>query len=80
MIKEEDTLTNTIFTDEEIMGLTKVTPQIASSYLGVPVRNIQEGMQNNVLPIGYAYKKNEWVYVIMPERLIRWKHGLDMAI
>ena len=72
-------LSKTNYTDEEIMELSKVTPQIASFYLGVPVRNIQEGMQNNVLPIGYAYKKNEWVYVIMPERLIRWKHGLDMA-
>lgn len=73
MIKEN-------YTDDEIMELSRVTPQVASNYLRVPVRNIQEGMQNNKLPIGYAYKKNEWVYIIMPERLIRWKHGLDIAM
>ena len=72
-------MTNT-YSDNEIMELSRVTPQVASDYLGVPVRNIQEGMQNDKLPIGYAYKKSEWVYVIMPERLVRWKHGFDMAV
>ena len=73
-------MTKTTYTDDEIMSLSRITPQIAACYLGVPVRNIQEGMQFEKLPIGYSYKKNEWVYVIMPERLVRWKHGLDMAM
>jgi len=67
------------YSDEEILELSRVSPQVASAYLGVPVRNIQEGMQNEKIPIGYAYKKSEWVYVIMPERLVKWKHGLDMS-
>lgn len=71
---------NSHYTDKEIMEISKITPQIASSYLGISVRNIQEGMQNDKLPIGYAYKRNEWVYVIMPERMIRYKHGFDMAV
>ena len=71
---------NSHYTDEEIMEISKITPQIASRYLGISVRNVQEGMQNDKLPIGYAYKRNEWVYVIMPDRIIRYKHGLDMAM
>ena len=67
IIMEADILIKTKYSDSEIMELSKITPMIASIYLGIPVRNIQEGMQNDKLPIGYAYKKNEWDYVIIPE-------------
>lgn len=69
----------TTYTDEDIMSMTRVTPQVASCYLGIPVRNIHEGMQENKIPIGYSYKKSEWVYIIIPERLIKFKHGYDLV-
>lgn len=69
----------TAYTDDDIMSMGKVTPQVASYYLGIPVRNIHEGLQGNVIPVGYAYKKNEWVYVIFPERLVKYKHGYDLV-
>lgn len=67
------------YTDEEIMLMTRVTPQVASRYLGIPVRNIHEGLQEDKVPFGYAYKKSEWVYVIIPERLVKFKHGYDLV-
>lgn len=70
---------NKKYTDEEIMSMNKITPQVASRYLGIPVRNIHEGLQENAIPVGYAYKKNEWVYVIFPERLVKYKHGYDLV-
>lgn len=66
-------------TDEMILSTKRVKTQMAAEYLGIPVRNLQEGMQLGVFPFATAYKKNEWVYMIFPERLVRYKHGYDMV-
>lgn len=66
-------------TDEMILAGKRVKTQMAAEYLGMPVRNLQEGMQAGVFPFAKAYKKSEWVYMIFPERLVRYKHGHDMV-
>lgn len=66
-------------TDEMILATKCVKTQVAAEYLGIPVRNLQEGMQAGVFPFAIAYKKSEWVYKIFSERLFRYKHGYDMV-
>ncbi len=65
-------------TDDEILNSKRVTVMDTANYLGVPVRNIQEGLQYDKLPFGIAYKKKEWVYTIFPERLVVYKHARDI--
>ena len=62
------------YTDDEIRAMPKITAKIAADYLGTL------GMRNNVLPIGFAIKKEDrysesWSYNIIPERLIAYNHG-----
>lgn len=65
--------------DEMILELNKVNSNTAADYLGIPVRNLHEGLQEGKYPFGIAYKKKEWVYIILPERLVQYKHGYDMV-
>lgn len=64
--------------DNDVLNSKRITTQQAAEYLGFPVRNIQEGLQEGLFPFGIAYKKREWVYLISPERLVRYKHGDDI--
>jgi len=71
--------TNKEITDEMILKTARVKTQTAAKYLGIPVRNIQEGLQFGCFPFGTAYKKSEWVYMIFSERLVKYKHGTDVS-
>ena len=68
------------YTDEEIRAMSKVTIKAAADYLGISSVMLTLGMRNNLLPIGFAVKNEEtyrdnWSYVIIPERLIAYNHG-----
>lgn len=68
------------YTDEEIRKMPKVTIKAAADYLGISSVMLTLGMRNNLLPIGFAVKNEEtyrdnWSYVIIPERLIAYNHG-----
>ena len=68
------------YTDDEIRAMSKITAKIAADYLGISPMMVTLGMRNNVLPIGFAIKKEDrysesWSYNIIPERLIAYNHG-----
>ena len=68
------------YTDDEIRAMPKITAKIAADYLGISPMMVTLGMRNNVLPIGFAIKKEDrysesWSYNISPERLIAYNHG-----
>lgn len=68
------------YTDDEIRSMRKITAKIAADYLGISPMMVTLGMRNNVLPIGFAIKKENrysesWSYNIIPERLIAYNHG-----
>jgi hypothetical protein len=69
------------YTDDEIREMKRVTIKIAAEYLGIAPMAVTLGMRNALLPIGFAVKNEEnrysdsWHYVIVPERLIAYKHG-----
>ena len=69
------------YTDDDIREMKKVTIQAATQYLGITAKAVTLGMRNALLPIGFAVKNDEnkysdtWHYVIVPERLIAYKHG-----
>jgi hypothetical protein len=68
------------YTDDEIRAMPKITAKIAADYLGISPIMVTLGMRNNVLPIGFAIKKEDrynesWSYNIIPERLIAYNHG-----
>lgn len=68
------------YTDDEIRAMPKITAKIAADYLGISLMMVTLGMRNNVLPIGFAIKKEDrynesWSYNIIPERLIAYNHG-----
>lgn len=69
-------------TDDDIRNMSKVTIQTTAKYLGISANSVTLGMRNALLPIGFAAKKEDgnrysdsWTYVIVPERLIAYKHG-----
>ena len=47
------------YTDDEIRSLPKITAKIAADYLGISPMMVTLGMRNNVLPIGFAIKKED---------------------
>ena len=58
------------YTDDEIRAMPKITAKIAADYLGISPMMVTLGMRNNVLPIGFAIKKEDrysesWSYNIM---------------
>lgn len=68
------------YTDDDIRAMSKVTIRAAADYLGISASVLTLGMRNNVLPIGFAIKRNDryresWIYSIVPERLIAYNHG-----
>lgn len=68
------------YTDDEIRGFPKITCKIAADYLGISPMAVSIGMRNDLLPIGFAIKKEDkysdsWSYHIIDERLIAYKHG-----
>ena len=57
--------------------MPKITVKIAADYLGISPMMVTLGMRNNVIPIGFAIKKEDrysesWSYTIIPERLIAY--------
>lgn len=70
-----------IYTDDDIRAMNKVTIQTAAKYLGISANAVTLGMRNALLPIGFAIRNEEnrysesWTYVIVPERMIAYKHG-----
>jgi len=69
------------YSDDEIRGMKKITLQIAGQYLGIAPMAVAMGMRNNLLPIGFAVRKDNrysdsWTYSIVPERLIAYNHGI----
>lgn len=69
------------YTDDEIRNFKKITCKIAGDYLGISAMAVSIGMRNDLLPIGFAIKKDDdrysesWSYHIVDERLIAYKHG-----
>lgn len=68
------------YADEEIRNFKKITCKIAGDYLGISPMAVSIGMRNDLLPIGFAIKKEDrysdsWSYQIINERLIAYKHG-----
>lgn len=69
------------YSDDDIREMNRVTIQAAAQYLGISAAAVTMGMRNALLPIGFAVKNEEnrcsdsWHYVIVPERLIAYKHG-----
>ena len=69
------------YTDDEIRNFKKITCKIAGDYLGISAMAVSIGMRNDLLPIGFAIKKEDdrysesWSYHIVDERLIAYKHG-----
>lgn len=68
------------YTDDEIRAMPKITAKIAADYLGISPMMVTLGMRNDVLPIGFAVKKEDrysvsWSYNIIAERLIAYNHG-----
>ena len=60
--------------------MPKITVKIAADYLGISPMMVTLGMRNNVIPIGFAIKKEDrysesWSYTIIPERLIAYNRG-----
>ena len=47
------------YTDDEIRAMPKITAKIAADYLGISPMMVTLGMRNNVLPIGFAIKKED---------------------
>ena len=47
------------YTDEEIRAMPKITVKIAADYLGISPMMVTLGMRNNVIPIGFAIKKED---------------------
>ncbi len=68
-------------TDEDIRRMSKVSIQDAANYLGISANLVTIGLRNNLLPIGFAVKKDDrpyssnYTYAIIPERLIAYNHG-----
>lgn len=69
------------YTDEDIRAMKKVTIQATANYLGISAEAVKLGLRNALLPIGFAAREDDntyssnWSYVIVPERLIAYKHG-----
>ncbi len=68
------------YTDDEIRAMKKITCKIAADYLGIAPMAVSIGMQQELLPIGFAIHKQDrytdsWSYNIIPERLIAYNHG-----
>lgn len=73
------------YSDDDIRNCKKVTCQIAGNYLGISPMAVSIGMRNDLLPIGFAVKKEErysesWSYHIIGERLIAYNHGRITSI
>lgn len=65
-------------TDNEILTAKKVKAADSAKYLGIDLRTLYQGLQENKFPFGVAVKRNEWIYHIFAERLVAYKHGLDL--
>lgn len=68
------------YSDDDIRNCKKITVRIASDYLGLSPMAVSIGMRNDLLPIGFAIKKEDrfsggWSYNIIGERLIAYKYG-----
>ena len=73
-----------MYTDEQILSMTKVSTKVAAEYLGTTVESIAYALQSDtiegthVLPIGFATRSQNgirWNYVIVPQRLVAYKNG-----
>jgi hypothetical protein len=69
-----------MYSDDEIRSMPKITIKIAADYLGISPNMLTLGMRNDLLPIGFAVRKEDrykdsWTYTIVPERLIAYNHG-----
>ena len=73
------------YSDDDIRNCKKITCQSAGNYLGISPMAVSIGMRNDLLPIGFAIKKEErysesWSYHIIGERLIAYKYGRITSI
>lgn len=64
-------------TDEYILTLKKVSPQIAARYLGISDNIIYEGLKNGDFPFGTATKgaKGRWEFDIRPQALVNYNRS-----
>jgi hypothetical protein len=65
------------FTDEYILSLDRVTPEIAGKYIGADHEFIRNGLKQRVLPFGSAVlcPGGRYSYHISPGLLVAYKRG-----
>jgi hypothetical protein len=60
-------------TDDEIISLANVSPEIAGRYLGKSSQYIRSGLQYRLFPFGTAVKHKQWCYQICGPALVKFK-------
>lgn len=66
-----------VISDDYILSLRRVTPQIAAKYLGLSVEKIREGIQDGSFPFGTVVGSREagkLTYDIRPQALVDYGH------
>ena len=56
-----------------------VPTAIAARFLGINRHKMCEGIESGRLPIGSAWKKEQWTYIIPCERLKAFALGYDVS-
>lgn len=66
-------------TDEYILNRKTVSTKDAAAYLCISWWMLTDMLQQGKAPFGYARQcpSGKWAYTILPERLWRYKHGID---
>lgn len=64
-------------TGEEYLN---VPTSIAAQFLGINRHKLCEGIESGRLPIGSAWKKDQWTYIIPCERLKAFALGYDVSV
>ena len=64
-------------TDEEILAMDRVLPEIAAKYLDVDTQYIRFGLQQRSLPFGTAVQNpsGKYSYLVSPGLLVAYKRG-----
>ena len=65
------------YTDDEIRSMPKITAKIAADYLGISPMMVTLGMRNNVLPIGFAIKKEDRYSEIEQLKTLIWRYFIS---
>lgn len=56
-------------------AMERITVKEAAEILDMPHQAVRAGLEQGVLPIGVAIKRNRWTYYIYREKLEAWLEG-----